>query len=424
MTTTNVPLPTFTPTGLSVPAPQAVFTGVQQDWTQAFALTGKQLSTELTTPQGQLQQAQAYMVSQFFGAMAQIIANVDPLTASGSYQDALLRIYLLVRKPATPATVAAVVTGTPGQLLPAGALGVSSADGSIWATTAAVTFGPLSTAPVTFQAQVAGSAANVGINGLSIYQQQAGWESISNATASTPGADLESRQSFEQRRSESVQIGGVGQAANVRAAVANVTGVTDAFVYNNGGDTAITYGATNYPIPAHSIAIIVSGGANGDVATAINAKLDCGCGLPTSAGAGTLVTVNVQDTVNYVAPYPTYQVRFVRPAIVQVYFTVNVANLSTLPANYITQVQQTVAQAFTDGFLSTDGTIAIPRARIGGQIVAAEFAAPILTLNNITPVSLFIGTSAAPVSGASLTLGIDQQPVCAQLNITVNAVSV
>jgi hypothetical protein len=421
--TTNVPLPTFTPTGVSVPAPQAVLAGVQQDWVQAFALTGKTLNTELTTPQGQLQQSQSYMVSAFFAALAQMVANVDPMTSQGTYQDALGRIYFLTRQAATAATVAATVVGTPSQLLPAGSLAQSS-DDTIWATTTDVTFGPLSTAAVTLQATVTGSAPAAGVNDLTIYQQVPGWESISNSVASTPGTDTESRQSFEQRRSESVEIGGVGQPANVRAAIGNVTGVTDAYVYNNGGDTAINAGTTHYPIPAHSIAIIVSGGADADVAAAINSKLDCGCGLPTSAGLGTLITVNVQDTVNYVAPYPTYLINFVRPQVLQVYFTVNVANLSTLPATYVQQVQQAVAATFADGFLSEDGTIAVSRARIGGQIVAAEYAAPLLALGNITPVALFVSTTAAPSSGASLTPGIDQQPVCLALNITVNAVSI
>jgi uncharacterized phage protein gp47/JayE len=421
--TTNVPLPTFTPTGVSVPAPQAVLAGVQQDWSQAFAANGKTLNTELTTPQGQLQQSQSYMVSAFFAALAQMVANVDPMTSSGTYQDALGRINFLTRQQATFATVPATVVGTPGQLLPAGALAASS-DGSIWATTAAVTFGPVSTAAVTFQATVAGTGPAAGTNDLTIYQQQPGWESVSNSVASTPGTDTESRQTFEQRRSESVQIGGVGQAANVRAAVGNVTGVTDAYVYNNGGDAAIVAGTTSYPIPAHSIAVIASGGDNTAIATAINSKLDCGCGLPTSAGVGTLVTVNVQDTVNYVAPFPTYQVRFVRPQVVQVYFTVNVANLTTLPSDYVAQVQQAMAETFSNGFMSDDGTISVSRARIGGQLVAAEYAAPILALGNITPVALFVGTSANPLSGASLTLGIDQQPVTLALNVTVAAVSI
>lgn len=421
--TTNVPIPQFTPTGLVTYDEQSILSGVQQDWVSAFALTGKTLNTELTTPQGQLQQAQAYMVAAFQSQLAQLIANVDPMTSSGIYQDALGRIYFLTRQAATFATVQATVTGTVGSTLPIGSQ-VKSSDGTIWASTALATYGPGGTASVTFQATIVGSVPAAGVNDLRIYQQVPNWVAVSNSAPSSPGKDTENRVEFETRRAASVQIGGVGQASNVRAAIANVSGVTDLFVYNNGSDSAMTYGTTNFPIPAHSIAVTVTGGANFDIAAAINSKLDCGCGMATSGGLGTLITVNVQDTVNYVAPYPTYPVRFVRPVNTSIYITVNVANLSTLPSNYIAQVQAAVAAAFANGFTSSDGTINVPRARIGGQIVAAEYAAPILTLPNITPVSLFIGTAPAPVSGASFTMGIDQQPVCPALNITVNAVSV
>jgi len=424
MTTTNVPLPQFTPTGLVVPAEQDVLAGVQADWVSSFALSGKTLNTELTTPQGQLESSQSYMVEAWFAAMAQMVANVDPMTSSGVYQDALGRIYFLTRQAATYATVPATVTGTPGATLPQGSQ-VQSSDGTIWQTTTDATYsaGP-GTASVTFQALTPGSVPAAGVNDLRIYQQVPNWVAVSNSVQSSPGTDTENRVEFETRRAASVQIGGVGQPSNVRAAIANVTGVTDLFVYNNGSDAAINYGATDYPIPAHSIAISVTGGASADVASAINSKLDCGCGMSTAGGLGTLVTVNVQDTVNYVAPYPTYPIRFIRPANTSIYITVNVANLTTLPANYVSQVQTAVAAAFASGFTSNDGTIVVSRARIGGQIVAAEFAAPILALGNITPVTLFIGTSPAPASGASVTMGIDQQPVCGKLNVTVNAISV
>lgn len=417
--TTNVPLPVFTSTGLQLASEQDILTGVLQDYVAAFAESGKTLSTSLTTPQGQLAQSQAYMVAAFQAMLGQIIANVDPLTSSGSYQDALGRIYFLTRQAATYATVVATVTGVVGATLPAGSQ-VISADGSIWASTAAAVYGPGGTASVTFQALVAGSVPVAAVNDLKIYQQVPNWQAVSNSAPSIPGVNTESRSAFETRRQASVSIGGVGQAQNVRAAVANVPGVSDVFVYNNGGDTAITYGSTNYPIPAHSVAISVTGGTDTDVATAINSKLDCGCGMST-AGA---TTVAIQDTVNYVAPYPTYSINFVRPPAKQVYFTVNVANLSTLPSNYVTLVQQAIADAFINGYATTDGSIVVPRARIGGQIVAAEFSAPILALGNITPVTIFVAYTAAPSSGNSVTLGIDQQPVCAAANIQVNTVSV
>lgn len=421
--TTNVPLPSFTDAGLTVPTEPQILGGVMADWTDAFALSGRALNNELTTPQGQLAQSQAYMLSQAYAGLLQVINAVDPATSSGAFQDALGRIYFLTRQPATYATVNATVNGLVGATLVAGAQ-ARSADGSIWVTTTDVTFGPSGSATVLLRATTAGSGPAVGINGLSIYQQRAGWESISNAAPSTPGVNLESRQSFEARRAASVNIGGQGTAAAVRAAVANVTGVSDVFIYNNGSDSAITYGTTNYPIPAHSIAITVAGGPDDAIANAIHSKLDAGCGLPTSPGVGTLVEFIIEDSVNYAAPYPQYVIRFVRPLPVTVYMRVEVANLSTLPSTYVQDVQAAIAAALTDGYSTPCGDISVSRARIGGQIVAAEYAPAVLALGNITPVSIFVGTTANPTSGAAITMGIDQLPVTAALNVSVVAVDV
>lgn len=422
MTTTNVPLPEFTDAGLIVPTEPEILVGILADYVSAFALQGKALNTELTTPQGQLSQSQAYMLTVFNAALLQLIANMDPNTSSGAFQDALGQIYFITRQPATHATVEAEVTGVVGQSLPLGSQ-ARSTDGNIWSSLTAVTFGPGGTASVTFMAQVAGEGPAVGINGLTIYQQQPGWETVSNASPSTPGVNTESRQSFEARRAASVSIGGQGTAEAVRAAVANVTGVSDVFVYNNGSDAAIVYGETSYPIPAHSIAITVAGGDTAEVAHAIHSKLDAGCGLPTAAGEGTLVTYVISDTVNYVPPYPQYQIRFVRPDPTTVYIKVEVADLPTLPSTYISNVQNAVSDAFTSGFATSDGSIVVPRARIGGQIVGAEYFAAIQALGNITPISLTVGFAPSPTDSA-VTMGIDQLPVCGPLDIEVVAVAV
>ena len=95
--TTNVPLPTFTPAGLVVPTEPQILAGVLADWSTAFASTGRQLNTALTTPQGQLSQSEAYMLSQLYSGYLQIINGVDPATADGAFQDALGRIYFLNR---------------------------------------------------------------------------------------------------------------------------------------------------------------------------------------------------------------------------------------------------------------------------------------------------------------------------------------
>lgn len=426
MAATNVPLVQFTPAGLVTPTEPEILAGVFADFVAAFAASGKTLNTELTTPQGQLAQSFAYMLAQNNAGLAQIIAAVDPSTSSGAFQDALAQIYFLTRQPATYATVQATVFGVVGQTLPAGAQ-VRSADGTIWISSAEVTFNSAGQATVGFTATTPGAGPAAGVNGLTIYQQRPGWESVSNAAPSAPGVDVESRQSFEARRAASVNIGGNGTAAAVRAAIANVPGVSDVFVYNNGSDAPISYGETAYPILAHSIGISVTGGSDAAVAQAIHSKLDAGCGLPTSPGLGALITRIITDSVNYAPPYPQYEIRFVRPLNVAIKVKVEVANVSTLPSTYINDVQRAVSDAMTNGFINTDPvtgqSISVGRVRIGGQIVGAEYAPSILALGNITPVSIAVGTAPSPTAKA-ITMGIDQQPVCARLDVEVVAVDV
>jgi hypothetical protein len=421
---TNVPIPSFTPTGLQTYSEQQILAGVLQDFVQAFALQGKTLNPALATAQGQMSSSLSYMVAAFQAMMAQLIALVDPQTSYGVFQDAIGQIYFITRQAATYATIEnATVTGVPGGSLPAG-LQATSPDGNIWLSANAVACDPTTgNATVDFVAQVAGTGPVCAANSLRIYQAYNGWNGVVNASASASGTNVESRTEFETRRGESVAINSLGQPASVYGAVANVPGVTDAYVYNNGSNAAVNVGATSFPIPPHSILISVNGGTVPAIAQAINSRVDCGCGFATVGGLGTLVTALFQDTVNYVAPYPTYPMYFVRPAPTQAYVAVQVANLPNLPANYQVLVQNAIVSAFQNGYVSPDGTISIPRARIGGQVIPAEWSAPILALGNIVPVALQIGFTASP-TGEAITFGVDQLPEIAAGNIAVTAIAV
>lgn len=426
--TTNVPLPQFTAAGLVTPSEQAVLNGVMADWQAAFSSVGKTMNTQLATLQGQTISSESFMISAFFGALSQLIAQVDPATATGAFQDALGRIYFLTRQLAVNASIPSVViAGVPGQTLAAGALAISQTDNSQWVTSAPATFDPTTgLATVTFVAVQSGAGPVCLPNALKQGQSSTVWQGINSNPGSIAGVNVESAQSFEQRRQASVTIGGVGQAANVMAAVLAVSGVTDAFVYNNGSPASILYGSTNYPIPANSIAVSVSGTATpAAIGAAILSKLDCGCGTSTNAGLGSLQTVTVTDNSGlYVAPLPQYQYRYVVPAPTEVYFNVQIANLPNIPATYVAQIQQAIVSAFVNGFATEDGTISLSRARIGGQIIGAAFKPCVAVLNSqIIPVNIFVGLSATPTT-ESVTLGIDQQPAIAALNITVSQISV
>lgn len=426
--TTNVPLPSFGTAGLITPSEQQVLNGVMADWQAAYSSVGKTMNTQLATLQGQMISSEAFMISAFFGALSQLIAMVDPATATGAFQDALGRIYFLTRQLATNASIPnVVIAGVPGQTLAAGALAISQTDNSQWLTSAAAMFDATTgLATVTFVAATAGLGPVCLPNQLKQGQSSTVWQGINSSPGSVAGVDVESPQSFEQRRQASVTIGGVGQAANVFAAVLAVPGVTDAFVYNNGTPATVNYGATNYPVPANSIAVSVSGTATpAAIGQAIASKLDCGCGTSTAAGLGVLKTVLVPDSSGlYVAPVPTYTYRYVVPNPTEIYFNVQIAQIANIPATYISDIQSAIVSAFVNGFKTSDGVISLSRARIGGQIIGAAYKPCVAVLNSqIIPVNIFVGFSATPTS-ESVTMGIDQQPAIAALNITVSQVAV
>ncbi len=103
-----------------------------------------------------------------------------------------------------------------------------------------------------------------------------GVTSVNNPTTYTSlGTNEESDAVLRVRRQQSVSLTSQGYLAGLLAALENINGVTQAFVYEN------TSGVTDGDgIPGHSIWVIVAGsGANADIANAIYTKRNAGCGM-------------------------------------------------------------------------------------------------------------------------------------------------
>lgn len=100
--------------------------------------------------------------------------------------------------------------------------------------------------------------------------------SINNPTTySTLGLNEETDAALRIRRQKSVAIGSQGYYAGLLAALENVTGVTAAFIYENLDSITNVDG-----VPGHSIWVIVTGSyLDADVANAIYAKRNAGCGM-------------------------------------------------------------------------------------------------------------------------------------------------
>lgn len=404
MSVSSVPQLTFTQTGVVLPAESDILAGVQTDIDTAF---GGGLNPALETPQGQLASTTAAVIANKNAEIAYYVNQVDPQYAEGRFQDAIGRIYFLTRKPATATSVTCTLTGSIGAVIPAGTL-AKDTSGNTYTLTGDVTIGSGGTGSGSFQNIATGPIPCAAGTLTQVYQAVAGWDAVTNPTDGTLGQDVESRGDFEYRRKNSVALNGKGTPQSIYGAVFNVPGVLDVYVKDNPTNATVNTGSTNYPIIANSIYVAAVGGANADVAKAIWLKKDAGC----SYNGNTTVTVT--DDSGYSYPYPTYSVKFHRPASRAIKFAVQIVNSSTLPSNIVTLVKNAIIARFN----GTDGTT---RERIGSLILSSRYYGAVSGVaSNVSIVSILIGTTTATLN--QVQVGIDQAPTLSAADISVTLV--
>jgi len=400
---TNVPQIQWTATGLVVPSEAAVLTGVLADFNAAF---GGNLNLALNTPQGQLATSLAAAISNAYALFATFVNGVDPDLNDTFMQDAIARIYFLNRNPGTPTVVAATCTGLAGTVIPTGAQAVDTA-GNRYICQVGGTI-PVSGSIVLPFANIANGPIACPAGTLtSIYQAVPGWDSITNAADGVLGTNVESREAFEYRREQSVALNAHGSLDAIYAAVFDVEGVTDCYVYENVTSAPIEVGSTNYTLSPHSVYVAVIGGDDTAVAEAIWSKKDLGCDMNGNT------SVTVADS-NYSFPQPSYTVKFERPAALPIKFAVQIANSSSLPADIIAQVQNAIVNAFT----GADGSAPV---RIGSLLLAAKFYGPVAAIGSTVSVLSILLGSGTP-NQTSQQIGIDQAPTVSAADITVTLV--
>jgi uncharacterized phage protein gp47/JayE len=400
--TTNVPSASFSDLGFISPPESAVLAGVLADLNDAF---GGNLNTALETSQGQLASSLTAIIGDKNTQFALLANQVDPSFASGRMQDAIGRIYFLDRIAAEPTTVDTDCVGAVGTVIPTGVYAVAT-DNNLYVCVQGGTIGPTGTLSLQFACVVTGPIPCPENSLTTIYRTIPGWDSINNATDGVLGQLTENRAQFEARRAASVAVNSVGPVPAIRGAIRAVSGVTDCFVYDNAKKLTVTYGGIS--IAPNSLAVIVVGGADLDVANAIWSKKGGGCGYNTG---NTTVTV-YDDDPDYSAPYPSYDIIFTRPTPTLVYFAITLAASNLVPSDAVTQIQNAMLSAFSGG---DNG----PRATIGSTIFASRFYSTIANLGSWVQIrTVFVDFASTPVQN-SITMNINQMPTITAASILV-----
>ncbi|MCP2041648.1 putative phage protein gp47/JayE [Neisseria sp. HSC-16F19] len=391
---TQVPNIEITAAGLRIPTETEILNGVLADFNNAF---GGNLNLNLETPQGQLASSMAAIIADKNNLIAELVNQVHPDYADGIMQDAVAKIYFLERKQAADSVVVCEFVGLAGTTIPQGFI-VKDAAGNDWRLQREVSI--LESGRVNGTLVLPGRVEARAGTVSQMYQTIVGLDRVSNPQDAVPGRLVESRADFRDRRQRSVAINAHGTPQAVYANVFALDGVSDVYVADNPKGEAVTVGASNYSLKPHSIYAAVVGGDDTEIAQTLLRYAGSGCDF----NGNTEVTV-YDD--NYTDPKPAYEVSFMRPQPLPVYFRVKVERGA--PLGYQDAVKQAVIKAFNGE----------QKARIGANIYAIRFVTPIVqSVPQAHILDVEIGTSAGNM-GTTVAVGIDQLPTIAAGNIEV-----
>lgn len=341
---------------------------------------------------------------QVLGIFSEIIADQDSLleaiyngrSPAGAVGAALSRLVMLngvSRKPFTFSTAPITLGGTPGTVIPMGSL-IASSDtisekDSVFETVAPYTIGGGGTVAGTVRATTPG-AVPAGPGNLTIIQSViSGWTTAINATAATPGTEVETDQALRIRRAESVAISSQGILDGLYAALLQIADVTQVAVYENPTDIIDSNGLSR-----HSIHAIVLGGDPADIAEAIWLKKSLGV---TQVGAEAVDIVDSQGQ--------TQTMRFDRPVDTPIYVRVELAVMPN--AGTVTAIKNAIV------------SWGQATSKIGAPVIWSQVFIPINTIPGLSVVNLFLDDVPSPAVQLGVVVPYNALATWDTLNIEI-----
>lgn len=288
--------------------------------------------------------------AEVFGALDETLQQAynskDPNKASGYDLDVISSLTGTTRGEGSPSTITGfVLTGVPGTVVPAGTVFESVVTGTRWTLDQTWALDSNGTATVNITCTTVGAIEADSNTVTRIITTVAGLTSVNNPSPATRGTGVENDSSLRVKRATAVGRPGNNQMDSMLGELYAVEGTRRVKVYENDTNSTDVNG-----LPAHSIAPIVDGGADYNVALAIYLKKNPGVAL---YQAGTPVSVNVTSPT-----YPSNQkiIKFSRPIYVDMIVAIEVKNDGSLPSQSVLQplIQQAIMDYASGDLIPTE----------------------------------------------------------------------
>ena len=313
--------PTITSSGITAPTYADVLASLKAS---AAIIFGSDIYLEADSQDGQMLAIFAQAIYDCGQATISVYNSFRPGGATGAGLSSIVKINHIARLVSTRSQVNVAIGGTVGTTITNGVVG--DVDGNRWDLPVSVTIPSAGTITVTATAEIAGSLhAAVGAV-TKILTPTAGWQTVTNAAAASPGQPVESDAELRARQEVSPAIYSVTPIAGLAAALNALSGVTYGAIYENDTGSTDANG-----VPAHTIAVVVKGGVAATIANTIYAKKAPGVGTygsttvsVTDASGGarninfsvpTEKAIKVEVTVHALVNYNTAQTTAIKQAV-------------------------------------------------------------------------------------------------------------
>lgn len=385
--------PILTATGISAPPYSDILTYLQQQYQSIY---GSDIYLGNDSQDGQFLAIIASAINDANAAAIAVYNSFSPATAQGNALSSNVKLNGIKRLVPTNSTADLTIVGVAGTAITNGV--VQDANNNKWALPATVNIPSSGQVTVTATCTTAGAIAAAANTINQIVTPQLGWQSATNPAAAVLGSPVESDAALRQRQATSVAQPAQTPLEAVAGAVAAVSGVTRFAAYEN--PTGATDGNG---LPAHSIALVVEGGAASDIASAIALKKTIGT---TTYGTTAQTVTNAYGYPEAISYFPVAEQRIV-------------VNLDVHPVNGYSSAIGTEIQNSIANYIN-----ALP---IGSNVMRTRLYLPAVLNGSVDGLTyevtgLDIAAYLSTPAASDVTIAFNQAAHCDPSDVTINLV--
>ena len=269
--------------GLSVPTLNEIVTYYENGFKNIY---GENINVNSNTPDGQLINIHAQVDTDINEVITDLYNSFNIDLAEGYNLDVFCGLHAIARNSGTYTIVPITITVNQpltlqglddnyNELEASNVFTISDNSGNQFYLISSYSFEEAGSETLQFRAQDIGAVQVLLETITNINTPQVGVISVINSSSVTQtGTDEETDEALKARFKQTYANGGRGAFENITAALLSLDGVTIAAGENN-----YTNNTSEHGTPAHSVWLIVQGGADDEIANTIYSTISAGCGM-------------------------------------------------------------------------------------------------------------------------------------------------